>query len=387
MRTAGEVPTALLRLRLADGLGPLLLTRCVARFGSAEAVCEASATDLAQVPGIGAGTAAKIHASIRAADPESERAEIERADVRVILRDDPTYPALLTHIADPPIMLYVRGDLPTESSLSLGVVGSRRCSAYGREQAGRLAEILADRGLTIISGGARGIDTAAHQGAVRSRGRTIAVLGCGLSRVYPPENDELFDEVIEEGGALVSELPMRFPPLAQNFLPRNRIIAGLSLGVLVVEAAMRSGALSTARQAADMGRAVFALPGRIDSKTSVGCHHLIQHGSAALVTGPADIVRGLEESSLPLLTTALTADLNAGAVDTSTTESPTARPRVGLGDLTEAQRALYEALKEPKSLDALLQETGLSAEEAMPALTVLEIRALIERQGSQFKRA
>ncbi|MFG0253149.1 MAG: DNA-processing protein DprA, partial [Phycisphaerales bacterium JB038] len=322
----------------------------------------------------------------RAADPDSERAEIERADVRVILRDDPDYPALLKQIHDPPIMLYVRGELPVESSLSLAIVGSRRCSVYGREQANRLADLLADRGLTIVSGGARGIDTAAHQGAVRARGRTIAVLGCGLSRNYPPENGELFDDILEEDGALVSELPMRYPPLAQNFLPRNRIIAGLSLGVLVVEAAMRSGALSTARQAADLGRTVFAMPGRIDSQTSAGCHRLIQQGAAALVTGPADIVRGLEESSLPLLGAALSADRSASADDSSVAEAPPQRPSVGPGDLTDAQRTLYEALKEAKSLDALLQETGLSAEEAMTALTVLEIRALIERQGSQFRR-
>jgi DNA processing protein len=402
MRTAGEIPDAMLRLALAEGLGPLLLTRCLARFGSAEAVCDAGSEKLETVQGIGAATARKIAGSIRAADVDGEREEIERAGAGVIMRGDNDYPRLLAEIDDPPIMLYVRGTLEIESALSLAVVGSRRCTAYGREQADRLAGLLSDRGLTIVSGGARGIDTAAHAGATRSDGRTIAVLGCGLSRVYPPENRALFDELVGVGGALVSELPMRFPPLAQNFLPRNRIIAGLSLGVLVVEAALRSGALSTARQAADMGRAVFAVPGRIDSATSVGCHKLIQQGAAALVTGPADIVRGLEEATLPLLGAALAAggdeaaevgelntDASHGADESALAATPPRRTKAtpfAPGDMSPEQRLLYTALTEAKSLHALLEETGLSADQALTALTMLEVRAIIQRQGSLFRR-
>ncbi len=321
---------------------------------------------------------------MREADTDAERDEIRRAGAHVVLLGDEDYPPLLARIHDPPPMLYIRGELIERDCLALAVVGSRRCTAYGREQAARLAGLLAERELTIVSGGARGIDTAAHEGALRHAGRTIAVLGCGLSRAYPPENAELFDRIAEHG-AIVSELPMRFPPLAENFLPRNRLIAGLSLGVLVIEAAKRSGALSTARQAADMGREVFALPGRVDSPTSDGCHQLIRAGSAALTTGPADIMDSLGRVASPLLIGALSAESKRPTdVDTVNSESVDS---VTIQGLSETQHTLYQALEEAMPLDELLARTGLAPEAALSDLAVMEIRGVVRRQGSAFTRA
>ena len=429
MRSAEQVPDAVLRLGLSEGLGSLLRKRCLEYFGSPEAVCAADAAQLSQVQGIGRGKAEKIYRSLQVADPDSEREEMHRYKASAVVLGDADYPRLLSAIPDPPLLLYVRGELREEDSLSLAVVGSRRCTAYGREQAGRFAGQLSERGLTIISGGARGIDTAAHQGVLRAGGRTIAVLGCGLARTYPPENGELFDEIAERG-AMVSELPMRFPPLAGNFLPRNRLIAGLSLAVLVIEAARRSGALSTARQALDMGREVCALPGRVDSPASEGCHQLIARATAALVTGPPDVLQLLKSSSLSLfnptttptsftptptsfsssITTPKTPTpaTNSPAPDASTfkgnftpgaADSPEGEPAVtgpgGAADgelfspvhLNDLQKRIYVALSDDaRSLAELQRLTGSGAAAVMGELTVMEVRGLVRRQGSSFVR-
>jgi DNA processing protein len=311
------------------------------------------------------------------ADVDGELAAMHDHSARLVMLGDGDYPPLLAAIDDPPAALWMKGRLADEDRLAIGIVGSRKCTAYGREQAGRFATLLAQAGLTIVSGGALGIDGEAHRGALRGGGRTIVVLGCGLSRCYPPEHEELFGRVIETGGAILSEHPMRTEPLAQFFPRRNRVISGLSLGVLVIEAAKRSGALITARLAAEEhGREVMALPGRVDSPASAGCLQLIQSGGGALVIDHADVLRQLDASS----------QLVRGALEAAGHTDAAARATLFDGNLTDGQRAIVGALADACDalmLDELAAKTGLPVHQLMADLTLLEIRGRVrkDRQG------
>src|SRR3954454_3267613 len=284
-----------LQLALTDAVGPITLKRMIETLGPADSVCRASLAQLRTVEGIGTTKAEKIHASLGKARGAAamELAKAQHLGLRIICPDDDVYPLLLKTIPDPPAVLYVKGTLEPRDLNAFALVGSRRCSYYGREQAERFAALLAGAGFTVTSGGARGVDSAAHRGAMQHpAGRTIAVLGCGLDTVYPPENKSLFDEIATRG-AVVSEYPLGTPPLAENFPRRNRIVSGMSRGVLVIEADEKSGALITARQAADdHDRPVFAIPGRIDHSLSAGPHKLIREG-AVLTTGIDDILQNL----------------------------------------------------------------------------------------------
>src|SRR5687767_3725218 len=310
-----------LRLALTDGIGPILIRRIIETAGTAEAACAASPALLSAIDGIGSSKARKIYDSLHAADVDAELQKCEKLGVSIICPDDAAYPTLLTQIPDPPAVLYVRGSLEARDLNSLAIVGSRKCSYYGREQAERFGALLAGAGLTVISGGARGIDSAAHRGALsHPSGRTIAVLGSGIDVPYPPENVQLFEQIAARG-AVVSEYPLGTPPLKDNFPRRNRIVSGLSRGVLVIEADERSGALITARQACDdHGRTVFALPGRVDQSTSAGPHQLIRDG-AVLTTALDDIVNNLD----PLPAAAMEATLFDGAEE-ETTVATSAKP-------------------------------------------------------------
>ena len=283
-----------LRLARLPGVGPVLIRRLLEALGSPEAILAAHPAGLAAVEGIGTHRANQIvtHSARTEKPAREELALAQENGVTVVAQDDPRYPPALKTITDPPLVLYVRGELVERDAVAVGIVGARQCTLYGREQASRFGHDLAAAGLTVISGGARGIDTGAHLGALRAKGRTVVVQGCGLLHTYPPENKELYERIVREaGGAVISELPLDAPPTKENFPPRNRIIAGMSLGVLVVEANLRSGSLITARlAAADYGREVFALPGRLDSPASAGTHHLIKSGSAHLVESVQDIL-------------------------------------------------------------------------------------------------
>jgi DNA processing protein len=281
-----------LQLASTDGLGPILIQRLIEHYGSAEAACEAG-NDMARIEGITKIKADGIARSKAAARATAEL-ELQKASamgVTLLSPDDQDYPMLLRSISDPPCVLYVRGDLQPRDLNAVAIVGSRKCSLYGREQAERFGALLAGAGFTVVSGGARGIDSAAHRGALsHPHGRTLVVLGCGVDVVYPPENTELFNQIATGKGAIISEFPLGSPPLAENFPRRNRIISGLSRGVLVTEAADRSGALITARLACDdHGRPVFAIPGRVDNPLSAGPHRLVRDG-AILTTCLQDIV-------------------------------------------------------------------------------------------------
>ena len=367
---------------MAAGIGPTLCHRLEEAFGSPEAVCNATVSQLRQVDGIGRKRAEQIRHGLDEADLDAEWQLIDEFRVKLITIDEPTYPALLRHIHDPPRLLYVRGQMCEEDNVALAVVGARRCTAYGREQADRLSAGCAQAGLTIVSGGARGIDSAAHRAALRINGRTIAVLGCGLAVCYPPENEELFNQIVD-GGAVISELPMAAPPIAENFPRRNRIISGLSLGVLVVEASNRSGALITARLAAEeQHREVMVVPGRLDSQASAGCHRIVREGWAQLITNVADILDALGETGQAL----------RAAIDEepapATDDQPSAAADVDTAGLNDQQRAVLDAIgTEATMLDTVCHRSGLDIGVMQSHLTFLQLRGLVERlPGNRVRR-
>ena len=279
-------------LNMTPGIGPRKATQLLERFGSADNVFHATRSELESLR-IRAETIESIlkrefHA--RAAD---ELNKVKDIGGDVLILDDGSYPVLLREIADPPITLYVKGDWAScFDAPCVAVIGSRRCSTYGENASEMLARDLAERGVCIVSGFARGIDTAAHRGAIRGKGKTIAVLGTGIDNVYPKENARLVDEILASGGAIVSQFPLETPPLKENFPYRNRIISGLSYGVLLVEASERSGSLITARLAMEQNREVLAVPGNITSKNSFGTNYLIKSG-AKLVQQWQDVVTEL----------------------------------------------------------------------------------------------
>jgi len=360
-----------LRLHLATGIGPRTFTALVERFGSAEAAAEASARELAQTPGIGEESAQKIRESLDLAEPEAELERARAAGVQLVFRGEAAYPIALTYLTDAPPLLYVKGTLVAEDAQAVGVVGMRKCSLYGQDQAERIAGGLARVGFTVVSGLARGIDSAAHRGALAAGGRTIAVLGNGLATVYPPENRRLADAVAAQG-ALVSEFPMETAPQAENFPRRNRILAGLGLGVVVVEAGVRSGSLITARLAAELGKEVFAVPNRVDAPGAAGVHALIRDG-AKLVESVADILDEFPD---------LEVQPAAGE------DAPRQAGLALKANLSAEEARLMEVLDgEPAPLETLADRAGLNAPQAAGAMTLLELKGLVRAlPGGRFLR-
>lgn len=355
----------LLRLVLVQGVGPRLRRALLERFGTVEEVFAATKSALLEVPGIGPKVADKLRAAGEL-DVDQQFELCRRHGVNLIDAERPQFPENLREIHDPPALLFVRGQLLPQDALAIAIVGSRHATHYGKTQAARLGASLARAGLTIVSGLARGIDAAAHRGALEAGGRTIAVLGGGLSKIYPPEHAELAHEVAEQG-ALITELPMQASPVAGNFPQRNRIISGISLGVLVVEAAARSGALSTAQHALEQNREVFAVPGPVDSRMSRGCHQLIRDG-AKLVESAEDV---LEELG-PL----------AGAVTTETGEQVHRPAELLLND--QESRILNAVQTSPTPVDQVIVTSGLPPGQVLATLSVLEMRRLVKRQGGNL---
>jgi DNA processing protein len=371
-----QVSDATLTMLLTPGIGPVTMRRLLERFGSHETIVRASVRELQDIEGIGRETAQSLREAFDEADPQAEREAMQARDVRLILHGDDDYPPLLAAIPSPPLALWVRGDLTRADRLAVAIVGSRRCTAYGREQTGRFASLLAQSGLTIVSGGALGVDGEAHRGALRVGGRTVAVLGCGLANCYPPQHAELFERIVDQGGALLSEYAMNVQPLAQHFPRRNRIISGLSLGVLVIEAPHRSGALITARQAAEEhGREVMALPGRVDSPASAGCLRAIREGWAAMVTDHADVLNQLDASS----------HLVRGALEAAGHTDAGSAATLFDANLTDNQQAIIQALHEAGDTllpDQLAARTQLPISQIMADLTLLQIRGRIHKDAS-----
>ena len=367
-----------LRWALTDGVGPLLFSRLLVQFGDAERALGAAASELQLVKGIGEETAGRILRGPAQETLEREIEEASRHGVRIICRADPDYPEGLKRIPDGPIVLYVKGELRPTDAIALAIVGSRRCTIYGSEQARRFGELLAGAGFTVVSGLARGIDAFAHHGAVDAGGRSIAVMGCGLTEVYPPENAALAQKILENG-AWVTELPMQAAVRAENFPSRNRIIAGMTLGVLVVEAAARSGALITARLASEYNREVFAVPGRVQDPMSFGTNALIRDGAAKLVMSLEDILDELGEVGERMRRVIDTGASRASATnDAAQSEEPgAARPP---GPLSAAESRVYEILGyDPVLQDVVLRAAELPAGEVLAALTALELKGLVRR--------
>jgi len=380
-----------LQLALAEGIGPILMRRLIDVARSAELACSASPAVLRSIDGIGQARASQIHQSLRRA-AEQAPGELERAHklgVWIICPDDELYPTLLRDIPDPPGVLYVKGSLEPRDLNALAIVGSRRCSYYGREQAERFGALLAGAGMTVVSGGARGIDSAAHRGALsHPQGRTIAVLGCGIDAIYPPENASLFEQIAGRG-AILSEYPIGTPPVAENFPRRNRIVSGMSRGVLVIEADKRSGALITARQACeDHGRPVFALPGRVDNRMAIGPHKLIRDG-ATLVTNLEQIIEGLG----PLPQSAIQPppfEHRRKQDDSHVLAEPGAPQQSAWHDsnalvhLSDKQRAVLLGIDEqPTSIDTIVERTTLPVHVILQELTFLSLKGAVRRVDGQ----
>src|SRR6266699_2609357 len=283
---------ALVALNLVERVGPVRVRQLLEHFGDAPAILRASKQQLLQARNIGEETADSIANWEKNIDLAAELKRIAEFGCRIVTQAEPEYPELLRQIYDPPIVLYVKGELLPKDKNAVAMVGSRMTTHYGLEVARKLAYQLAYIGVTVVSGGARGIDTAAHQGALTAKGRTVAVLGTGINIVFPPENAELFSR-ISASGAGITQFPFNRQADKQSFPIRNRIVAGMTLGTVVVEANLTSGALITAGMAIDNGRQVFAVPGRIDSPQSKGCHDLIKKG-AKLCEGAEDILSEFE---------------------------------------------------------------------------------------------
>ncbi len=354
-------------LKYVPGIGNHLYKRLIDRFGSPEQVFDASKDRLLEVEGI---SPRLISALRRASLPAEAQKDLDLAAQKgycIICLTDPGYPPLLREIPDPPPILYVAGTLDPSAHM-LAVVGSRNATAYGLTTTRRLCGELVGKGLAIVSGMARGIDTAAHEGALMGKGRTIAVLGSGLEQIYPAENMHLFQKIIENG-AVVSEFPLSALPEAHHFPQRNRVISGMSLGTLVVEASRKSGSLITARLAAEQGREVFAIPGSIHSFKSAGTHILIKQG-AKLVEHVQDILDELNLQSQPLLP--------GGSA------SEGAKVRT-LPPLSESEACVLNALSPyPVHSDELVRRLSLTSGKLMAILLQLEVKGLVQQTAGNY---
>ncbi|MCU0723785.1 MAG: DNA-processing protein DprA [Planctomycetes bacterium] len=363
---------ALVLLNKVPGLGPVRLKALRARFGSLEAASRAPVPALLEVPGVGDGIARALEETRASFDPEEELRRARELGVSLLTPGDPDYPPLLAEIADPPALLYAKGTPSWSARPFVAVVGTRRCTLYGRLQAERLAAGLAAAGIGVASGLARGVDTAAHGAALGAGGWSAAVLGCGLDGCYPPENAKL-KEALSGRGAVCSEFAFGTPPLRSNFPRRNRVISGMSLGVVVVEAARDSGSLITARFAADQNREVFAVPGKIDSVRSSGVNSLIKEG-AKLVEGVEDILEEIA-GRLPALPAPAPAPAAGGA----------AAPAPGLEGKPAAVLGALGA--EPLGIEEVIERSGLPAGEVAGVLFVLEMKGLARQfPGKRFAR-
>jgi len=393
-----------LKWALIDGIGPLLFSRLMVQFGDAETAMGASAGQLAQIKRIGRESAERIARERDTLEIESEIAAAAEHGVRIICQADDDYPPGLRRIADPPIVLYVKGELRPTDAVAIAVVGTRRCTIYGGEQARRFGELLAGAGFTVVSGLARGIDALAHHGAVEAGGRSIAVMGKGLPEVYPPENQALAEKLLESG-AWISELPMRAEVRRENFPGRNRIIAGMTLGTLVIEAPQRSGALITARLANEYNREVFAVPGRAQDPTFFGSNDLIRRAYAKLTVCLEDILDELGEVGEKMRPTPDdAADTPEGAA-AGPSENVAAEPRTGRDNvasglragrsehpapaptprLSETEKRVYEVITyDPIFQDAVLTASQLPPGEVLAAFTTLELKGLIKRLPGQL---
>tara|TARA_B100000927_G_scaffold88917_2_gene71867 strand:- start:8362 stop:9480 length:1119 start_codon:yes stop_codon:yes gene_type:complete len=362
---------AFLALNLLPGIGPIRVRQLLKVFKEPAEILETSEKNLQQVAGIGAEIARSIRSWETLVDLAEEKRRIAEHEISLITLEDDEYPTALREIHDPPFLLYLRGNLEPNDAAAIGIVGSRRMTHYGREQARKLSFQLARAGFTIISGLARGIDTAAHEAALAAEGRTIAVLGSGIGNIYPPENDVLADR-IAENGAVISEFPVLYVPDKQSFPLRNRIVSGMSEGLLVVEAPARSGSLITASQAMEQGRTVFAVPGPIDRPTSEGCNRLIRDG-ATLVSSGQDVINDLSTG------------LNSLNLEFASPKHPRANHSSILDSLDDQQSKILDELeKGEQTIDTLSEAIHAPASTVSASLLQLEMKHLIKQLPGKY---
>lgn len=371
-------------LRAVEEVGCVGFRTLLKAFSTPQAVFSAPARTLKIIPGIGAKTADNIVSFSAWKTAEEEVVRAGKLGVSIVTCEAPLYPKNLLYTYDYPPFLYVKGALNAED-VSVAVVGSRLASAYGKYTTERISRELALKGITVVSGLARGIDAAAHRGALAGKGRTIAVLGSGLDTIYPPENEKLAED-IAASGALITEFPFGTPPNSPNFPARNRIISGISLGVVVVEAGEKSGSLITARLAAEQGRSVFAVPGAIESAGSRGTHRLIRQG-AKLIENVEDILEEIlpQAGVLPAFC-GKPAGVPAPDEPRFAPETAATPPAASVPGLPEPERKLLNLITEtPAGIDALIAASGLSPQQVQSGLLVLELRGLIRQlPGKQF---
>jgi len=356
---------ATLRMSLTSGIGPAKIQALFSAFGSLDAALSASLADLKRVDGIGPKVAAKIQAASEI-DTDRELDHCRDFGIDILTRDDQRYPQLLTEIADPPGILFVRGEILPVDELCVAIVGTRHATHYGRRQAERFAYELAKAGFTVVSGLARGIDAAVHRGAIKAQGRTLAFLGGGVSKIYPPEHLDLAEEVVANG-AVISEAAPLVSPIAGAFPQRNRLISGVSLGVLIVEAAARSGALITGKTAMEQNREVFALPGQIDNPVARGTNSLIKDG-AALVQSIDDIIDQLGPLRQP--------------IRSNEQQTVLAPAELKLSD--QEQSILQQIDTTPTPVDTVVENSGIPVQRVLSTLSILEMKRLIQRNSGNM---
>lgn len=355
----------LLKVLSVPGVGNQRVRKLVQKFGTAKSVLDSDIPELCRVDFIDEKTARNIKTEANAQFAEKQLADAEKSGIRLISIWDSGYPEILKKIHDPPVLLFIKGNGHFMEDRSIAMVGMRSPSSYGRRMAGMIAGELANRGIHVVSGMARGIDTCAHRGALNAGGSTTAILGCGVNVIYPPENIKLYQE-IQQQGMIVSEFPIDEQPLAGHFPRRNRIISGLSLGTVVIEAGEKSGALITAYMALEQGREVFALPGQVGQKNSQGPHRLIKEG-AKLIEGIEDII---EELSI------------------FTIEKDQTRQEQILDSLSAGEKHIWQMLSaEPKHIDLITEECNLSTSEALAHLLSMELKNCVSQMsGMMFVR-
>ena len=387
---------SLIHLNLIPGIGNYTIRRLLAAFGSAEKSIAATSTELAQIDGLTPDVRQQLIDGRSRAPLAQELELIDQHQCHIVTFNDESYPSLLKQIHDPPALLYIIGEFPIQDTPSIAIVGSRSPTEYGKTTSQQLSYQLAERGITVVSGFARGIDTCVHRGALEASGRTVAVFGCGLSIIYPETNRALAAEIIESG-ALISEFPMTMPPRGKNFPRRNRVISGLTLGTLVVEASDRSGSLITARHAAEQGREVFAVPGQIFSGVSRGTHSLINQG-ATLINSvddlldalPRDYTKVLEGESLeptrqpPL---AKQPDKVARPQLVAKRSTPVPQPETKAEpNLTPDEQAVLSAIDaDSVHIDEITRDTQLPIGKVSSLLVMLELKGIVQQlPGKQF---
>ena len=381
---------SLIHLNLIPGIGNHTIRRLLAAFGSAEKSVAATSEELAQIDGLTPDVRRQLIDGRSRAPLAQEIELIERHQCRIVTINDDTYPPLLKQIDDPPALLYIIGDFPPQDAPSIAIVGSRSPTEYGKTISQQLSHQLAERGITVVSGFARGIDTCVHRGALEAGGRTVAVFGSGLSIIYPETNRALATE-ITESGALISEFPMTMPPRGRNFPRRNRVISGLTLGTLVVEASEQSGSLITARHAAEQGREVFAVPGQIFSNVSRGTHSLINQG-ATLINSVDDLLDALPQNYTQILggeslgpRSAKQPNKIVRPQSTEKRSTSTPQPKANLNLTPDEQTVLSAMDADSVHIDEITRVTQLPIGKVSSLLVMLELKGIVQQlPGKQF---